>query len=51
MDEEMKERIEEAYREGFEDGSDDAMRWETGRGHIGVNKCWKDSFTKKEIES
>ena len=49
MDKEMKERIEEAYREGYENGSEDMMRWETGRGHRGVNESWEDSWTKLEL--
>ena len=45
MDKEMKERVEEAYREGYEDGSNDVIR------RIGVNKSWKESWTKRETES
>lgn len=43
-------REEEAYREGFEDGNAQAVRYEWGGGFSSAGYCWERSDAKAESE-
>jgi hypothetical protein len=44
------QEVEEAYREGFEDGSLQASQYERGHMFTDVKACWKTSDAKLELE-
>lgn len=41
--------VEEAYREGFNDGEAQTNRYERGRKHYSVQECWATSDTLEKL--